>query len=208
MVESRARDDTLGAVVPPVTSDEAAGSVVHVVVHDPRQLVREGLGELLAATEGTVLLGIVPTMEDVHSAVATSNVDVIVTPNGGTRPEWVPESVRLVGIADDATADEVVADVTGRRPDAARSHGSRGNGHGSSVGRLTPREIEVLQFVAAGLGTHEVAARMGISRHTVDNYKQSAFTKLDVNSQAQAVSSALRAGLIRATSGHDETRQT
>jgi DNA-binding NarL/FixJ family response regulator len=64
------------------------------------------------------------------------------------------------------------------------------------TGTLTPRELDVLRLVAAGLTTGEIGPRLGISPKTVENHKQRLFAKLGVQNQAHAVSIAMRAGLL------------
>ncbi len=61
---------------------------------------------------------------------------------------------------------------------------------------LTPREIEVLGMLAEGLGNKVIAARLGISDHTVKTHVAAIFAKLGVSTRAEAVVSAARLGLI------------
>jgi DNA-binding NarL/FixJ family response regulator len=61
---------------------------------------------------------------------------------------------------------------------------------------LTARELNVLSLVACGLTTKEMSGRLGISPKTVENHKVHIFSKLNVQSQAHAVSVAMRAGLL------------
>ena len=63
---------------------------------------------------------------------------------------------------------------------------------------LTDREQEVLRALAGGSSSREIAERLGISPKTVDNHKASIYAKLGVQSQAQAVATAVRGGLIQA----------
>jgi two-component system, NarL family, response regulator YdfI len=61
---------------------------------------------------------------------------------------------------------------------------------------LTPREVEVLGMLAEGLANKNVAARLGISEHTVKTHVASILTKLDAFSRAEAVAIGARRGLI------------
>jgi DNA-binding NarL/FixJ family response regulator len=61
---------------------------------------------------------------------------------------------------------------------------------------LSPREKELLEYLARGLARKEVAREMGISHFTVGEYLQSIYRKLSVNSRGEAVYEALRARLI------------
>jgi DNA-binding NarL/FixJ family response regulator len=61
---------------------------------------------------------------------------------------------------------------------------------------LSPREIEILQQVAYGSTTKEVADSLGISFHTVKTHLERIFEKLGANDRAQAVAIAIRQGLV------------
>ena len=61
---------------------------------------------------------------------------------------------------------------------------------------LTPRESEVLQMLASGLGNKEIAAKLAISEHTVKFHVASILGKLGATSRTEAVSLGIRRGLI------------
>lgn len=61
---------------------------------------------------------------------------------------------------------------------------------------LTNREEEVLGYLVKGLIKKEIADEMSISQHTVDMHLRSVYRKLEVRSQTEAVSKALRQGLV------------
>lgn len=61
---------------------------------------------------------------------------------------------------------------------------------------LTPREREVLQMLAAGLGNKEIAARLTISEHTVKFHVASILGKLGATTRTEAVSLGIRRGLV------------
>jgi NarL family two-component system response regulator LiaR len=62
--------------------------------------------------------------------------------------------------------------------------------------QLTEREIEVLQAIADGRSTEEIARDMFISPHTVHSHVGSILTKLGLHSKLEAVLFGLREGLI------------
>ena len=64
------------------------------------------------------------------------------------------------------------------------------------VESLTPREIEVLRLVAAGLGNKEIASRLEISEHTVKFHVASVMGKLGAASRTEAVTLGARQGLV------------
>jgi DNA-binding NarL/FixJ family response regulator len=61
---------------------------------------------------------------------------------------------------------------------------------------LSKRESEILQKVAYGATTKEVARELDISPHTVKTHLERIFEKLGANDRAQAVAIALRQGLV------------
>jgi len=61
---------------------------------------------------------------------------------------------------------------------------------------LSRRESQILQKVAYGATTKEVAHDLGISPHTVKTHLERIFEKLGANDRAQAVAIALRKGLV------------
>ncbi len=61
---------------------------------------------------------------------------------------------------------------------------------------LTPREVQVLELLAAGKPFKEVASAFQISLHTVADHVQAIYRKLSVNSRGEAVFKALQSGLI------------
>jgi DNA-binding NarL/FixJ family response regulator len=68
---------------------------------------------------------------------------------------------------------------------------------GSLLVSLSPREMEILQFIARGKSNKEIAHELGISRQTVKNHMTSILRKLAVNDRTQAAIYALRRGWIR-----------
>ena len=56
---------------------------------------------------------------------------------------------------------------------------------------LTPRELEVLTAIGAGLGNKAIARELGISLHTVKFHIESVFRKLGARTRAEAVAKAL-----------------
>jgi len=61
---------------------------------------------------------------------------------------------------------------------------------------LTARETEVLAMIADGLGNKIIAARLGISTHTVKFHIASIFAKLNAGSRTEAVTIGIRHGLL------------
>lgn len=68
--------------------------------------------------------------------------------------------------------------------------------------RLTARELEILNLLAHGFGTHAIVERLTVSPKTVSTHVQRILAKLDVHSRAEAVAVAYREGLVGEVSAH------
>ena len=102
-------------------------------------------------------------------------------------PERIAEAVR-----------EVLAGGSPMTPEIARrvvERFSRLQPSGSEI-RLSDREEEVLRCLVDGLAKKEIADRLDLSIHTVDNYVRRIYKKLHVNTLGGAVAKALREGLV------------
>lgn len=69
---------------------------------------------------------------------------------------------------------------------------------------LSPREMEILQFVTHGKSNKEIAQSLAISHQTVKNHMTSILKKLDVRDRTQAAVYALRRGWVRPRTPEDE----
>ena len=61
---------------------------------------------------------------------------------------------------------------------------------------LSPRQVEILQGIADGLSTKQVARELGITQKTVHNHLNAIYRRLDTQSLTHAVLSAVRLGII------------
>jgi two-component system, NarL family, response regulator LiaR len=61
---------------------------------------------------------------------------------------------------------------------------------------LTDRERQILTLVSAGASNKDIAAQLSLSERTVKNYLSIIFQKLQVNNRTEAVTRALRDGLV------------
>ena len=62
---------------------------------------------------------------------------------------------------------------------------------------LTPREVEVLKLIAAGMSNKEIAEALVLSEKTVKNHINNIFSKLHVYDRSQAILYAIRRGLVK-----------
>lgn len=65
-----------------------------------------------------------------------------------------------------------------------------------AVGLLTEREVEVLELVAQGYRSQEIAERLHLSYHTIVHHIRHVYDKLAVNSRSQAIGRASELGLL------------
>ena len=61
---------------------------------------------------------------------------------------------------------------------------------------ITPRELEILSLIAAGLSTREIAERVFVSENTVKTHSSRVFTKLGARRRTQAVQLAKQYRLL------------
>lgn len=61
---------------------------------------------------------------------------------------------------------------------------------------VTPRELEILELIAAGLSTREIAGRIFVSENTVKTHASRLFDKLGARRRTQAVQIGRELGLI------------
>jgi predicted ATPase/DNA-binding CsgD family transcriptional regulator len=94
------------------------------------------------------------------------------------------------------TPEEALAEALGDASPAAPGGPGR---RGVEPGELTPREVEVLQLLAAGRTDPEIAAALFLSPRTVHAHVRSIYAKLGVNARAAAVAVALQRGHLPAT---------
>jgi len=65
-----------------------------------------------------------------------------------------------------------------------------------NYGQLTAREVEVLELIAPGLSNKEVGRSLGITEETTKVHVRNIMEKLDVEDRTEAVTRALRRGII------------
>lgn len=127
-------------------------------------------------------------------------------------PEYLLESVRAGAhgyLVKDAAASELVAAI--RAVCAGDSYYSaavsaqmtdflrrklEGEEVTNALERLSPREREVLRYIAEGSSNRETASALGISVRTVETHRDSLMKKLGIHSVARLTRIALRCGLV------------
>jgi DNA-binding NarL/FixJ family response regulator len=102
------------------------------------------------------------------------------------------EAVRIVAAGDALLAPSVTRLVVERYVARAGGAGARRR----VVDRLTPREIEVMTWMARGLSNGEIATRLVLAETTVKTHVARVLTKLGVRDRAQVVIAAYESGLV------------
>ena len=108
-------------------------------------------------------------------------------------------SVRVGVLVVLALAGGSCRSASDRDPDAALARGTAPSQEATAASAKKELYFEVsfpAQLLAEGLSTAELAARLNLSVNTVRNHVQSVLTRLDAHSKLEAVSIALREGII------------
>jgi DNA-binding NarL/FixJ family response regulator len=106
-------------------------------------------------------------------------------------PEQLIEAIRVVAAGDALLAPS----VTRRLIDDVVGAGRRRLPRPPELDELTPRELEVLRLVAAGLSNAEIAERLVVEETTVKTHVSRLLAKLGLRDRVQAVILAYEIGL-------------
>ena len=104
--------------------------------------------------------------------------------------EEIADAVRM------AASGETALSPAAGRVDARRGPQARPAAAADEERVVTKREEEVLQLIADGCSTPEVAEQLFISQKTVKNHLASIYQKLDARDRTQAVLQAVRMGIV------------
>jgi DNA-binding NarL/FixJ family response regulator len=110
----------------------------------------------------------------------------------------IVEAIRRIGAGEDVfDASTRAAGGHGAGPGRAGGLGAADRSPGRPAHqRLTARERQVLQLVAAGLTNAEIAAELQLSPNTVKEHASSMFRKLGARNRADAIVRAQRLGVL------------
>ena len=62
--------------------------------------------------------------------------------------------------------------------------------------QITQRELEILQLIALGLTSQDIATKLFISKNTVETHRKNMLAKLNVNNTAGLLKIAYKKGLV------------
>jgi DNA-binding NarL/FixJ family response regulator len=107
-------------------------------------------------------------------------------------PKHLLHGIRTVASGAALLAPEVTRQLLGQYAGRVRPAGEPAK----PSPRLSPRELEVLRLIAAGLSNSEIAEALGVGPETVKTYVSRILTKLDLRDRVQAVIYAFRHSLV------------
>lgn len=111
----------------------------------------------------------------------------------GQPPQAVTDAVRSAASGGTYFVPEVQARLV------VDSNGVRLSGRRQTrISMLTPRELEVLRYIARGMSKKEIADTIHLSVKTVDNHSTSLMAKLDIHDRVELTRFAIREGLAEA----------
>lgn len=206
-----------GLAAPPAT--------VRVAVVSPSPAVRSGLRALIDGNDGVLVIDEAASLAEGTRVPADVVVGEALDRSAGHwREASQSQAVVLLGDRDallplrallrapsalllrEASAQEIVAAVIAvahglsvMDPSLATEAPSAQFVAGDAAlapAQLTPRELDVLRLVASGLPNKAIALELHISDHTVKFHMGSIMSKLDASSRTEAVTLAVRQGLL------------
>ena len=172
--------------------DALANGLVELVVVDVDRADGQGTEIIAAIADGGGRGRVLAATEHGSPELAA---DALFAGASGVLPPARDRS--LVDVFERALAGELVlpADDLSQLVDRITSPSQTDGSGARAVGRLTPREREILRMLAAGSSTADLAEAFGISPLTVQSHVKNILSKLGVHSKVEAVRLAWRHGL-------------
>ncbi len=174
-----------------------------VIVMDVRMPVLDGIEATRQLTgpgvEASVKVLVVTTFnvdEYVYEALRAGASGFLLK---DTPPAQLVDGVRTIARGDSLLDPAVTRNLIGHFAERLRPADTSRPARDAVVRALAPRELEVLEHLAAGLSNAEIAAELVISSETVKTYVSRILTKLDLRDRVQAVVLAYRVGLVSNT---------
>lgn len=121
---------------------------------------------------------------------AAINVEALGYLTKHEKPERVLEAILTVAKGGIFFSPEVQERIV------VESHGVRLARDATHTSLLSPREFEILRYIARGLSKKQIADVIGLSPKTVDNHASSLMSKLDLHDRVELARFAFREGLV------------
>ncbi|MCL5962687.1 MAG: response regulator transcription factor [Chloroflexi bacterium] len=122
---------------------------------------------------------------------ATARTTLHSTLDGWDLSNYTEPGIQPVAVVVYDTQRDVFLLLSCQENSVARRGGTSDRGE-----KLSPRELQVLQLVAAGFDNRELASKLKISVNTVKVHLQNIFTRLQVTTRHEAVARAFHDGWI------------
>jgi two-component system NarL family response regulator len=199
---------------------------LRLIIADDHALFRQGLKSLLLLQADIEVVAEIELASEVVQAVTATNCDVLLLDLQMDRwmMEDIPQLIRLTsvivltasesaengvralrlgakGIVQKRFAIETlmmavrsVADGLVWMPPTVQTEFARQES--TSGKELTPRESEIVRYVASGLRNNEVAERLSITESTVKTHLNNIFQKLDVRDRLELTHYAIKTGMV------------
>ncbi|GBD46930.1 response regulator [Methylopila sp. Yamaguchi] len=101
-------------------------------------------------------------------------------------PEALIAAIATIAAGGKAVSDDIAHEIAVERL----------SGRKSPLDALGPREVEILQLIASGMTTDEIADALSLSQKTIQNYHSGIKAKLNARTDANLVWVAIDAGLL------------
>ena len=199
---------------------------LRLIIADDHALFRQGLKSLLLLQPDIQVVAEIESANEVGPAVTATNCDVLLLDLQMDRwmMEDIPQLIRLTsvivltasesaengvravrlgakGIVQKRFAIETlmiavrsVADGLVWMPPTVQTEFARQES--TSGKELTPRESEIVRYVASGLRNNEVAERLSITESTVKTHLNNIFQKLGVRDRLELTHYAIKTGMV------------
>jgi DNA-binding NarL/FixJ family response regulator len=188
--------------------------MIRLLLVDTVTTFRESLAFMLDRQEGMSVVGQAATLAEAQAVLTTTEVDVVLM----AFELDAQERLELVRTLRDARSAAVIVMLAGNLDQQTRTVAVAAAGAlllnpadvlqdavllqikqeeaERALQRLSPREVDVLRALAAGLDNDGIANRLSVAKGTVYSHMDHILRKLGVTSRLQAVLFALRYGLF------------
>ena len=199
---------------------------LHLIIADDHALFRQGLKSLLLLETDTEVVAEIESADDIEPVVSRTDPDVLLLDLQMDRwmMEDIPQLSRLTNVivltASESAENGVRALRLGAKgvvqkrfaietlmmavrsvaagmvwmPPTVQTEFARQES--SSGKELTPRESEIVRYVASGLRNIEVAERLSITESTVKTHLNNIFQKLGLRDRLELTHYAIKTGMV------------